>query len=364
MRILHLLNDVHELGNGIINLAVDLACVQSKSGCEVSVASAGGEYQSLLATYNVQHFHLNQSRRASSLCKTALRYREIIRTVQPDIVHAHMMTGALLAAALRFTGSYKLVSTVHNEFQRSAILMGCADRVIAVSQAVAEAMIRRGVSTQKIRVVRNGTVNAPRLQRSQAEPIAPLHQPAITTIAGMQDRKGIAELITAFAQIANDIPTAHLYLIGDGPQRQQYEQLAQRSLVSDRIHFLGFQPNPMRFLKATDIFVLASRREPFGLVLAEAREAGCAIVASRVDGIPEALDGGKAGILIPPADINAIAITLQQLLTQPEQLQYWSDQAQQNLDWLSLNRVHHETLTVYQEVNQLRETALQSVKVG
>ncbi|MGC8713990.1 MAG: hypothetical protein ACP5RH_16505 [Leptodesmis sp.] len=60
MRILHLLNDIRELGNGIINVAVDLACLQAKAGYEVAVASAGGEYEALLAQYGVRHFHLNQ----------------------------------------------------------------------------------------------------------------------------------------------------------------------------------------------------------------------------------------------------------------------------------------------------------------
>lgn len=350
MRILHLLNDVRELGNGIINLAVDLACVQAKSGCQVSVASAGGEYEALLATYGVQHFVLNQARRPLPLLQAPVRFGKIIRTVQPDIVHAHMMTGVVLAAAFR-PGSYRLVSTVHNEFQCSAVLMGFADRVIAVSQAVADAMEQRGIASQKLRVVRNGTVGAPRLQRSPSGIVPVLHCPAITTVAGMQDRKGIAELIAAFEQTAATVPQAHLYLVGDGPDRIKYEQQAQASSCRDRIHFLGFQPEPMRFLQTTDIFVLASRREPFGLVLAEAREAGCAIIASHVDGIPEALDHGQAGILVPPADVNAIATVLQQLLTQPEQLQQWQHRAQQNLDWLSVERMHHETLAVYRELH-------------
>jgi glycosyltransferase involved in cell wall biosynthesis len=349
MRILHLLNDVHELGNGIINLAVDLACLQAKSEHEVVVASAGGEYETLLREYGVHHVYLHQSRHPLSLLKTATHYCNLVRAIQPDVVHAHMMTGVVLAALLRFIGSYRLVSTVHNEFQRSAILMGIADRVIAVSQSVAESMQRRGVPPHKLRVVKNGTIGAPRLQRSHSTTPVQLCHPAIATVAGMTDRKGIAELITAFEQIAVTFPDARLYLIGDGPDRAKYEQQASASPVGDRIHFEGFQPDPFCYLQATDIFVLASRREPFGLVLAEAREAGCAIIASQVDGIPEALDQGDAGILVPPANSQAIAASLQTLLAQPEQLQHWQQQAQQNLEWLSVGRVNRETLDVYRD---------------
>jgi len=347
MRILHLLNDVHHLGNGIINAAVDLACLQAKSGYEVSVASAGGEYKALLTSYGVQHLTLHSPRHLKTVWQATTRYCDIVHTVQPDIVHAHMMTGLLLARMFQFTGSYKLVATVHNEFQRNAILMGIADRVIAVSQAVADSIIQRGISPHKVRVVRNGTIGTPRLSRSHP---APLHRPAITTIAGMQNRKGIAELITAFEHIADRLPEAHLYLVGDGPERAQFEHQAEASPYRDRIHFEGFQPNPGCYLNATDIFVLASKREPFGLVLAEAREAGCAIVASQVDGIPEVLDQGNAGILVPPADATAISTTLYTLLTQPDQLHHWQQRAQQNLDWLSVARVNRETLMVYQEL--------------
>jgi hypothetical protein len=77
------------------------------------------------------------------------------------MVHAHMMTGVVLARALRVGFGYAVVSTVHNEFQRSAVLMGCADRVIAVSKAVAQSMARRGIPQNKLRVVNNGTLGSP-----------------------------------------------------------------------------------------------------------------------------------------------------------------------------------------------------------
>ncbi|WP_421654656.1 glycosyltransferase family 4 protein [Leptothermofonsia sp. ETS-13] len=348
MHILHILNDIRELGNGIINVAVDLACLQAKAGHNVAIASVGGEYEALLAQYGVKHFHLDQSKRPLNLINAARSYHRLIQSFQPAIVHAHMMTGVLLAWALRRSFHYRLVSTVHNEFQRSAILMGLADRVIAVSHAVMESMQRRGIPIEKLHVVRNGTVGSPRHGVTE-QPVS-LCRPAIATVAGMYHRKGISELITAFEQIAPEFPEAHLYLIGDGPDRPTFEAQAQRSSAGDRIHFEGFQPEPQRYLQSTDIFVLASHREPFGLVLSEAREMGCAIIASDIDGIPEALDDGKAGILVPPADSKTLANAITQLLKSSDQLNAWKHRAQQNLEWLSVARVHSETLAVYREL--------------
>jgi glycosyltransferase involved in cell wall biosynthesis len=350
MRVLHILNHVREIGNGIVNVAVDLACLQAKNGHEVAVASGGGEYEQLLASYGVKHLQLDQTRTPVNLILAAARYRQIIKQFQPDIVHAHMMTGVVLAKVLKANSHYNLVSTVHNEFQRSAILMGLADRVIAVSKAVSESMAKRGIRQHKLRVISNGTLGSVRGSNIQEYEPVELQHPAIVTVAGMYQRKGISELIDAFAQIAADFPEANLYIVGNGPDRQSFAEQAESTSCNHRIYFTGFQPQPQRYLLAADIFVLASHRDPSPLVIPEAREAGCAIIASDVDGIPEALDHGEAGILVPAKNSQALADALANLLQNPDLLSQWQDQAQQNLQRLTVGRVNQETLAVYAEL--------------
>ncbi len=350
MRILHMTNHIQEVGNGIVNVAVDLACLQAKDGHDVAIASAGGQYETLLSLYSIKHFQLNQSRKLLNLITELSVYRGIIQQFQPDIVHTHMMTGVLLAWFLRYGYKYNLVSTVHNEFQRSAILMGLADRVIAVSNAVSHSMVRRGIPKKKLRVVSNGTLGSVRHRSIQDYQPLPLHRPAIITVSGMYQRKGINELIDGFVKIAADFPQAHLYLVGDGPDRAMFEAKAKKTPFTSRIHFEGFQPEPQRYMLASDIFVLVSHHESFGLVLTEAREAGCAIIASDVDGIPETLDNLRAGILVPAKDSQAVAVALAELLSNPDVMQKWKSLAKQNLERFSVARVNQETLAVYQEL--------------
>lgn len=350
MHILHILNHVKATGNGIVNVAIDLACLQAAAGHQVGVASAGGEYEHLLAQFGAKHFQLNQERRPVNLVKAAQNYHEIVQSFVPNIVHAHMMTGIVLARVLRPRFGYGLVSTVHNEFQRSAILMSLADSVIAVSHAVARSMAKRGIPQRKLKVITNGTLGSPRTRPLNSYSPMLLTHPAITTVGGMYRRKGISELITAFEQIAIDFPDTHLYLVGNGPDKTEFEKQAQQTAIAKRIHFEGFQPEPQRYLLATDIFVLASHRDPSPLVIPEAREAGCAIIASDVDGIPEALDQGQAGILVPSIDSDALAKALMQLLNNPDLLYHWRNQAQQNLERLSASRVNQETLAVYRQI--------------
>ncbi|AFZ58063.1 glycosyltransferase family 4 protein [Anabaena cylindrica FACHB-243] len=350
MRIIHILNHIQEIGNGIVNVAVDLACLQAKHGNEVAIISGGGEYEKLLHRFGVRHYQIDQNRQPVNIIKAAVAYRAIVQEFKPDIVHAHMMTGLVLAHFLKFKNKYALVSTVHNEFQRASLLMGLAERVIAVSNSVQISMVQRGVPENKLRVVRNGTLGSPRTRQiSDYQPLN-LQHPAIATVAGMYKRKGITELIAAFEQIAQDFPTAHLYLVGNGPDREIFETQAQATSVSSRIHFEGFQSEPQGYLLSCDIFVLASHRDPCPLVLSEAREAGVAIIATEVDGIPEALDHGQAGVLVPAKNSQALAEALVKLLSNPDILQDWKHRSQENLESLSIARVNQETLAVYREL--------------
>ncbi len=351
MRIIHLANHADNVGNGIINVMVDLACMQRSAGHEVIVASGSSGFAELLGAHGVEHRLLRQRRRPVTIIKAARQFRALIREVEPDIVHAHMMTGAVLARVLRWNDRYRLVTTVHNSFQRSAIVMAVGDRVIAVSDAVKQEMERRGVPADRLRVVLNGPLGSPRKSAAASREPAPLHHPAIVTVAGLYERKGIAGLIRAFSALALELPDLpHLYIVGDGPDADRFRALAASLPCCNRIHFEGFQPYPEDYLRSAEIFVLASYAEPFGLVITEAREAGAAIIASDVGGIPEALDGGTAGILVPPGDSVALTEALCRLLESRDELNRWRDRASRNIQFFHVDRLCRETLTVYREL--------------
>lgn len=349
MRILHLLNDVDNVGNGIVNVAVDLAWIETKLGHEVAVASGGGSYEDFLAAQGVAHIALIQRRRPRPLLQAVAGLARIIDAFAPDIVHAHMITGAVLARLVQHRGRFALVTTVHNEFQRSIPLMGLADSVIAVSAASAAAIARRGIASRKISIVRNGPLGSPRHQDALARPAAMLARPAIVTVSGLYRRKGIADLLAAFAQLCETVPAAHLYIVGDGPDRPIFLRQAAALPCAAAISFLGYRPFPTDFLRAADLCVLPSHSESFGLALAEARGAGAAVIGTAVGGVPEVLEFGRAGLLVPPRDPAALAARLRLLLMSPTDLRRWQVRAGANLAWLSIERVGRETIAVYRK---------------
>jgi glycosyltransferase involved in cell wall biosynthesis len=348
MRLLHLLNHVDRLGNGIVNVAVDLACVQAREGHQVWVASRGGAYEALLARHGVRHVRIDQERRPVTLVRALRAVRALLRDADIEVVHAHMVTGYVLARMLRPFAAWRLVASVHNEWQRSSTLMGGADRVITMSEDAVVRLARRGMRRERLRPVRNGTIGSPRLLDASDDPKA-LHQPAIVTVAGLYERKGVADLIAAFDGVVAAHPSAHLYIVGEGPDRLRFEAQAAASTAREHIHFEGFCAAPRPYLRAAAVFVLASHAEPGGLVLPEARDCGCAIVATAVDGTPELLDGGRAGVLVPPKDPAALAHAITSLLDDPAEQARWRAAAVANLDWLRIERQHRETLAVYED---------------
>jgi glycosyltransferase involved in cell wall biosynthesis len=347
MRILHIMNDVTDRGNGIVNTAVDLAIEQARQGHTVAIASAGGGYEDLLAKNGVMHLNLDQSRSPAQLLRSLMLFRRQSHDFDPDVVHAHMRTGLLLAWFWARIYRFGLVAHVHNVHDRESLLMGLADRVIVVSQSVARTMIRQVIPARKIHVVLNRTLGSPRALGIHGVKAAQLARPSIVTVAGMNHRKGISELISAFEIMSDKFEDAHLYLVGDGPERALFEEQASKSRRHDHIHFEGFQNSPQSYMMSADIFVLASRRESFGLVLIEARQAGCAIVASDIDGIAEALDGGQAGMLVPPGNIRALADALCALLSSEKDRKALQHRALQGIDAFNVSVMAREVEDVY-----------------
>jgi glycosyltransferase involved in cell wall biosynthesis len=318
-------------------------------GHSVSVVSGGGAFDSIFHAYGVTHILIDQKRTLSNLIRATCKLHSTVFSISPDIIHAHMMTSAGLAFLLRRFMKFKLVTTVHNEFEKAAIVMGLGDQVIAVSEAVADSMERRGVKRSKMSVVLNGTIGSPRLA-AITPPARVLDRPAILFVGGLHPRKGVDDLIAAFKMVCTRVPRAFLYLVGDGPYRDTYEKIASQTGFGERILFCGFQPDPRPYFLGSDIFVLASHAEPGALVLPEAREAGCAIIATSVGGIPEMLDGGRAGVLVPPRRADLLADAIVRVLCDKALLADLRGRSRLNLQRFHVDRAAKECESVYHSV--------------
>jgi glycosyltransferase involved in cell wall biosynthesis len=173
------------------------------------------------------------------------------------------------------------------------------DGVIAVSEASKIMLSQRvGYKSNQIKVIHNG-VHFSRFVSSNSL-LKPDHILIITTICRMVSLKGVESLIRAVPYVLSENNNVLFWIVGNGPKRRYYKELAIKLGVKDRVKFWGAQEDVGHILAATDIFVLPSVREPFGGVLIEAGYFGKPCIAVNVDGNPEIIIHEKTGLLLDP----------------------------------------------------------------
>jgi glycosyltransferase involved in cell wall biosynthesis len=130
-------------------------------------------------------------------------------------------------------------------------------------------------------------------------------------------RKRIDVLIAAARRILARHPAIEIQIVGDGPCREELVKLAREVGVLPHVTFMGHRDDVPAILTASDLFVLPSASEASPNVVLEAMAAGLPVVASRVGGIPELVDDGVTGHLVPPSDPDALASAILDLLDHP-----------------------------------------------
>lgn len=140
----------------------------------------------------------------------------------------------------------------------------------------------------------------------------------ISFLSRLSREKGITYLLEAFARLKDRIK-CKLIIIGDGAQRKELENLAQRLHIKEDVNFLGYRKNPFKYIKQTDMFVLPSVYEGFPTVILESYACGTPVIATRcVAGIEELIADGKDGILVNPADSESLFLAMYNLAVDKE----------------------------------------------
>lgn len=335
-------------GNGNVHVAVDLACVQADHGCEVLFLSSGGTFVPMLERHGVRHIALEQDTKSPWLLAKSLRtMMRTARAFRPEVLHAHMMGAAVLAWICGRVVGVPVVTTVHNSFDRHAWIMRLGTKIVAVSEAERQSLLRQGYPADRLEVVMNAPLNSPREEFMPPAQDFNIKSPYILTVCGLHKRKGVADLIQACAAVFPSMPGWRLCVAGEGPDRELLERLAERCAIRNRVHFLGFVANPREVMRKSEIFALCSYADPCSLVIGEARGAGCAIVASAVGGTPEMLDFGLAGRLFKAGDVDRLASELHYLMLHSAQRDRLRIQAYAGSEVFHVSRLLHDYDSVY-----------------
>lgn len=255
------------------------------------------------------------------------RIATLARLRQVDVVNTHMSRAHLFGVLLRWLFGIPCVATAHcSKFQPHWMLN---DYVVAVSEAVRRYHVRYNlVPPGRIETVYNfvdpqwtGRVCQADRARIRAEFGADDSCLLIATVGAISPRKGQLHLIRALPKILNAVPRARLVIVGAEPSRSTYldrvKATAHKLGVGGNVVWAGVRSDVEQVLAAIDVLVHPALEEPLGRVLLEAMASGVPAVTSEVNGTGECIQHGTTGLLVPPAESDALAEATISLLRDP-----------------------------------------------
>jgi glycosyltransferase involved in cell wall biosynthesis len=144
------------------------------------------------------------------------------------------------------------------------------------------------------------------------------HEPIVGTAGRLHKRKNVQMFLQAAKRLLDDGVRARFLIVGDGPMRSELEKLTSELGIAEHVHFAGWRTDIISVMRAMDIFVLCSYAEAWPIVILEALALQKPTVSTAVGGIPEIIENGQNGILIPSGDPGCLKKVLQDLLQKPE----------------------------------------------
>ena len=348
MKILHIIASTG-IGGAEKHL-LDLCLQQRHSGLEIGVAlPAEGELSAALRQHGIACHLIRAGGRWHPLALWSIR--QLMRRIQPDLVHAHMLKSAAMVG--RADRSVACVATAHNIVKHLGPFRFCRE-VICVSDSVRDSLIRAGYPENRATVVHNAVDTAAfgmRQRELLRQALGWQGHLIVLCVARLVPAKGQRFAIEALAQLPSYTPPIRLVLVGAGPDRDSLLQLAEKLGVSERVLMLGARTDVPDLLAACDIYLQPSLKEGFCIAILEAMATGLACIGTTTGAIPAMLDSGNNGLLIPPGDPQAIADAIDALATDVVRRRHFGQAAKQTAQTrFSLQKQAADTLTVYQRV--------------
>ena len=296
---------------GVVNVVWQLARGLKERGHEPIVVCGPGSELDRLRDWGVAHETMEFSGRLGGLIRSSRRLREVLRRVQPDVVHSHSRLPSMVALAAGFRPD---VSTLHSDcltqhgsrwdfgwIRRWLSVWG--RRVLTLDESARAMLVREmGISERRIHVVPNGIDPVRYTLRTQASRAAARRELGLRDdvrillfVGRLAECKRVNLCMEACNQHANKtFPELQLLIVGGGPDRSRLESLANSMGMLNRCHFAGWR-DPLAAYHAADLLLLPSSQEGFGLVCVEAMLCGVPVLRSRTGGTDQQIIEGRTG---------------------------------------------------------------------
>src|SRR5438132_7232168 len=257
----------------------------------------------------------------------AVKQHEVAMRENLDLKHVHYAiphaaTAWLAKQMLKSQRDLKIVTTLHGTditlvgqdpsyYTLTKFSIEQSDRVTAVSTFLRNETYRAfGCAGCDVVVIPNFvavTEYHPAVDAGSRRSLAPAGHKVLVHVSNFRPVKRVRDVVRVFAGIRRELP-ATLVLVGDGPDRDAAEQEADRLKLGRDVRFLGKVDNVADILRGSDLFLLPSETESFGLAALEAMACAVPVLASAVGGLPEVVVDGETGFLTPPGDIDAMIV--------------------------------------------------------
>jgi glycosyltransferase involved in cell wall biosynthesis len=276
----------------------------------------------------------------------------LLRREKPDVLFTHLWFANTIG---RVAGAFAGVRTVpfeHNvydqiksrkQFLVDRALQYFSYKIIAVSEAVRDSLVRHGIEQKRIAVVENG-INLSRYR--DARP-ADVSKQAFTFlfVGRLVRQKAVDVLLDALAALSE----VNLWIVGEGNERSALEDQASKLGIAERVFFLGIRNDVSSLMRTADCFVLPSRYEGFGMVLIEAMAAGLPCVVSDFSAAQELLRDGVSGLIVPRDDPRALTTAMRGIAQQPKYAASLAEAATHDVERFSIARHVSKLLNVLEK---------------
>ncbi|MBN2646278.1 MAG: glycosyltransferase [Thiotrichales bacterium] len=288
------------------------------------------------------------------------RIRRVIKQVQPDLVHVHSRRGAEVwgGLAARSLGVPAVISRRVDNPENAWVAQqkyGWYQKVITISDGIRQVLLAQGVPAEKVITVRSAvaedaTVACDRMAFRRRFALSQ-SDVVLGVVAQLIERKGHRFLLQTLPSLVRQYPNLRVIFFGQGAYRNVLEQEVEGLDLQNRVQFAGFCPDMPGLFGCLDLLVHPALMEGLGIALLQASQQGVPIIASAVGGIPEAVQDGENGLLVPPADCEALQQALARLLANAElRTQLGLCGKQRMRDHFSVAKMVEGNFQVYQEV--------------
>lgn len=353
MRILYLITGLG-LG-GAEKVVVDLADQMVNRGHTVCIAYLKGNIVVKPKSENVQMISLGLES-PKQLLKALYNFRQLIRQFKPDVVHAHMVHANIFARLARLMCKLpKLICTAHNSNEGGKIRMlayrytnWLSDFNTNVSQEATDSLIQKGAFDQgNLHTVYNG-IDLSKFYPDENSSKTLNQKIEFLSVGRFNEQKDYPNLLHAIAQVIQRNQNVHFNIAGDGELRPMIEVLIEQLGIGQYVRLLGRRDDVPDLMRQADCFVLSSKYEGFGLVVAEAMACGTFVIATDCGGVKEVMGG--YGYLIPSQNHNILAAKILDFINLSENDQIKNNERaekyiKQNFD---LNRVVEQWEKIYE----------------